>query len=256
MNQQNSTGGASLFSLLAAGLTLAAAVFASGCGRDSANEQMTNARTTPLPQSSRPASEELLTGEAAKGDWTTDAPGVRRKITAADMPAPFATESVKNQPSKVSPPSGAMPQVPPGFQVVRFAEKLAKPRMIRTAPNGDLFVAESEENRIRVLRDVDGDGRPEFNEVFASGAEGLDKPFGIAFHPAGANPQYIYVANTGSVVLHGGSISVGIPKFAVRRRTWFMESRAAHRLQSDLSADARRAGDGRIRGFYDRLCHA
>lgn len=200
MNQQNSTGGASLFSLLAASLTLAVAVFASGCGRDSANEQMTNARTTPLPQSSRPASEELLTGEAANGDWTTDAPGVRRKITAADMPAPFATESVKNQPSKVSPLPGAMPQVPPGFQVVRFAEKLAKPRMIRTAPNGDLFVAESEENRIRVLRDADGDGRPEFNEVFAEGAEGLDKPFGIAFHPAGANPQYIYVANTGSVV--------------------------------------------------------
>lgn len=29
-------------------------------------------------------------GSAAYGDWHTDAPGVMRKITAADLPAPLA----------------------------------------------------------------------------------------------------------------------------------------------------------------------
>ncbi len=69
--------------------------------------------------------------------------------------------------------------------------------MIRTAPNGDIFVAESEANRVRVLRDANGDGKAEVSEVFAAG---LNQPFGIAFYPIGANPQYVYVANTGSVV--------------------------------------------------------
>jgi glucose/arabinose dehydrogenase len=31
-------------------------------------------------------------------------------------------------------------------------------------------------------------------------AEGLDRPFGIAFYPAGPNPQWVYVANTNSVI--------------------------------------------------------
>ena len=52
-------------------------------------------------------------------------------------------------------------------------------------------------NRVRVLRDADGDGKPELNEVFA---DGLKQPFGIAFYPPGAEPNYIYIANTDSVV--------------------------------------------------------
>ena len=35
------------------------------------------------------------------------------------------------------------------------------------------------------------------NEVFATG---LDRPFGIAFYPAGPEPKYVYVGNTDSVV--------------------------------------------------------
>ena len=38
------------------------------------------------------------TGQDALGDWTTDAPGVRRKITVADLAPPFDTPSSKNQP--------------------------------------------------------------------------------------------------------------------------------------------------------------
>lgn len=148
-------------------------------------------------QTQRRASGEVLTGEAAKGDWTTDAPGVRRKLTVADLPAPNATESVRNHPRQVPQPQGAMPQVPEGFRVEKFAEQLRNPRLIRSAPNGDLFVAESKANQIRLLRDADRDGKPEVTEVFATG---LNQPFGIAFYPLGANPQWVYVANTNSVV--------------------------------------------------------
>lgn len=139
----------------------------------------------------------LLTGEQALGDWSTDAPGVRRKITPADLPPPFDTKSIDNGPKVVKRPDGAMPKVPAGFKVDLFAENLKNPRMIAVAPNGDLFVAESMANQIKVLRDSDSDGKAETVEVFA---EGLNKPFGIAFYPPGGNPEYVYVANTDSVV--------------------------------------------------------
>jgi glucose/arabinose dehydrogenase len=204
MNQRNTKRRHLSPSLVAACLVVLAAAFVVACmgASDASKEQarsgQTNTQATPTPQAgTRRAGNEVLTGEAAKGDWTTDAPGVRRKLTTADLPAPYATESVRNQPREVPQPAGAMPQVPAGFRVEKFADKLTNPRMIRAAPNGDLFVAESEANRIRLLRDADGDGKPEVSEVFA---EGLSQPFGIAFYPVGANPQYVYVANTGLVV--------------------------------------------------------
>jgi glucose/arabinose dehydrogenase len=140
---------------------------------------------------------EVLTGRDALGDWTTDAPGVRRRITVADLPKPYATESVDNGPRLVSRPEGAWPKAPAGFKVEEFAGGLQNPRLLRTAPNGDLFVAESRAGRVRVLRAKEGAGKAELSEVFASG---LDRPFGIAFYPLGPDPQYVYVANTGAVV--------------------------------------------------------
>jgi glucose/arabinose dehydrogenase len=138
-----------------------------------------------------------LTGQDALGDWTTDAPGVRRKITVDDLARPYDTPSANNHPRVVRRPEGAWPKAPEGFEVTEFATQLEQPRVIVRAPNGDLFVAESRANRIRVLRDADGDGKPEVNEVFATG---LSRPFGIAFHPVGADPKYVYVGNTDSVV--------------------------------------------------------
>ena len=139
----------------------------------------------------------ILTGEAARGDWTTDAPGVRRLLTLKDLDAPYATESAKNRPKVVPRPEGAWPKVPAGFKITAFAEGLDNPRVLTTAPNGDIFVAESRRNRVRVLRDKNGDGNAEIKEIFV---EGLKQPFGIAFYPPGPNPQYAYVANTDSVV--------------------------------------------------------
>jgi len=90
-----------------------------------------------------------------------------------------------------------MPQVPAGFNVGLFAEGLSGPRIIRTAPNGDIFVAETRAGRVRVLRAADGAAKPEINDIYASG---LNQPFGIAFFPSGDNPQRVDVANTDSVV--------------------------------------------------------
>ena len=139
----------------------------------------------------------LLKGEGAYGDWREDAPGVRRLITAADMPKPYATKSVDNEAHVVSRPNNAWPQVLAGFKVDQIATGLSEPRLIRTAPNGDLFIAESHKGQIRVVRGIAADGRAQTVEVFATG---LTRPFGIAFYPPGANPQFVYVANTGSVV--------------------------------------------------------
>jgi glucose/arabinose dehydrogenase len=50
---------------------------------------------------------------------------------------------------------------------------------------------------IKILRDGDGDGKPEEPKLFA---KGLRQPFGIAFYPPGPDPSYVYIANTDSVV--------------------------------------------------------
>ena len=139
----------------------------------------------------------LRTGQAAFGGWTTDAPGVRRRITVADLPSPFATPSVDHGAHMVARPDEAWPKAPAGFQVQQYATDLDNPRKIVTAPNGDLFVAESGSGRIRVLRGVTTDGHPASNTVFASD---LHQPFGIAFYPVGPKPQWVYIGDTDAVL--------------------------------------------------------
>lgn len=140
---------------------------------------------------------ELVTGKDAMGDWSSDAPGVRRMITISDLPEPNDTNSASNSPDVLKRPADVLPKAPAGFTVNEFAGGLEGPRVVATAPNGDIFVAESESHRVRVLRDTDGDGRADVNELFS---KDLRQPFGIAFYPLGPNPQFVYVANTGSVV--------------------------------------------------------
>jgi glucose/arabinose dehydrogenase len=139
----------------------------------------------------------VLTGRDALGDWTTDAPGVRRKITINDLAKPFETPSANNFPKPARRPDGAMPRAPKGFRVSEYASGLRNPRKIVTAPNGDILVADSMPGRIKVLRDSDGDGKAEKIEDFATG---LNRPFGIAFYPPGPNPTHVYIGNTDSVV--------------------------------------------------------
>jgi glucose/arabinose dehydrogenase len=138
----------------------------------------------------------LLTHQAAFGDWTADAPGVRRLIRPEDLPPPNATPSVNNGPRLVPRPADAWPKAPPGFVVELLTQGLQQPRKIITAPNGDLFLAESAANRVRVLR-LGLDGKLTNSVLFV---ENLNQPFGIAFFPPGEDPQYVYIANTDAVL--------------------------------------------------------
>jgi glucose/arabinose dehydrogenase len=138
----------------------------------------------------------VLGGAAAFGSWHDDAPGKRRHITADALPPPYASPSAGNTVRVVRQPAGAQLKVPAGFEIKPFASGLSGPRLLRTAPNGDIFVAETGAGRVRVLRPGENGAAAGQNEIFASGLHG---PFGIAFYPAD-NPEWVYVANTDSVV--------------------------------------------------------
>jgi glucose/arabinose dehydrogenase len=148
----------------------------------------------------------LREGKDAFGSWQLDKPGTIRLIRPQDLPEPGATRSAASVSRVVAKPAGAAPQVPAGFKIELFAEGLSGPRIIRAAPNGDIFVAETYAGRVRVLRAADGSSKPTANEVYATG---LHQPFGIAFFPNGDDPQWVYVANTDGVVrfpYHSGDL--------------------------------------------------
>lgn len=140
--------------------------------------------------------QEVKKGEAAFGDWHDDSPGVRRHIQAADLPkAEMQEEIVGNFPETAERPADAKPKLPDGFSAELVVSGLENPRVIRTAPNGDLFVANSKANEVRVYR-VKG-AKVEKEDVFASD---LFQPYGIAFYPLGDDPQWVYIANSKNVV--------------------------------------------------------
>jgi glucose/arabinose dehydrogenase len=116
------------------------------------------------------------------------------QIRVADLPKPFASESASQPPQIIDRPVNATFQVPVGFTVNAFATGLSQPRWLTLGPNGDVFLAESRDNRIRLLRDTNQDGMAEINTVLV---DGLAQPFGMAIAP---DRRSLYVANTDSVV--------------------------------------------------------
>jgi glucose/arabinose dehydrogenase len=137
------------------------------------------------------------------------AAGKTRKITVNDLPQPYATPSAENGADIVPRPADAWPKAPAGFKVEQYATGLDQPRLMRTAPNGDVFLAESRAGRIRIFRGITDDGKPELSAIFASG---LKRPYGIAFYPPGPNPQWVYVGTTTAVfrfAYHNGDLKAG-----------------------------------------------
>ncbi|MGD0569261.1 MAG: c-type cytochrome [Candidatus Sulfotelmatobacter sp.] len=139
-------------------------------------------------------------------DFRYEKPGTFRKITVGDLPLPYATQSADNGPRLVARPEKVWPVTLPGFKVELYATGLENPRTLLTAPNGDIFLTESDPGRIRVYRGLTGDGKPEQSAVFASG---LKQPYGLAFYPPGPDPQWLYVGDTNEVVrfpYHNGDL--------------------------------------------------
>ena len=138
----------------------------------------------------------VLTGQNAWSDSAKLTPGTARKITPKDLPNPGAGTPGKQQ--QVARPNGAMPKAPAGFTVGVYAETSNNtPRQLRAAPNGDIFVMNTQQGTISVYRGMTADGKPAQTETFATGLSG---PFGVSFYPVGGDPQFLYVGNTASVV--------------------------------------------------------
>jgi glucose/arabinose dehydrogenase len=117
---------------------------------------------------------------------------------------------------------GGKPTVAQGLKIEALATGLEHPRSLYVLPNGDVLVVESKapgtdpvkrpkdivmgfiesmstssggdkpSNRITLLRDANGDGKPETQEVFL---DHLSSPFGVAL--VGSD---LYVANTDSIM--------------------------------------------------------
>lgn len=116
------------------------------------------------------------------------------RITLESLPAPFATNSASKPPKVVPIPNNPTLQVPAGFQVNVFADNLDNPRWLAITPSGDVLVTETRDNRIRLLRDRDGDGVAEVRQTFADASNGLDIPFGMAFAEG-----YFFLGNSAEV---------------------------------------------------------
>ena len=151
---------------------------------------------------------------AGNGDWMQDQPGREHRIDLSELPAPFAGQLASNTAKIVSRPGNAHLEVPTGFMVQEAATGLDGPRTMRLAPNGDLFVAETEAGNIVVLH-PSGDGRFSKASTFASG---LVNPFGMQFYPRN-HPQWLYVGETNRVVRYayheGDSSASGAPEVMV-----------------------------------------
>jgi glucose/arabinose dehydrogenase len=188
-----------------------------------------------LPAAVFAQSDAVITGPAAFTDYTQEHPGVRRKITVADLPEPKEAESVDNGPSLVPRPEGAWPVAPKGFKVEMYAQGFTEPRLMRTAPNGDIFLADSHGDKIMVLRGVGSDGKAKTVSTFASG---LDLPFGIAFYPAGPNPKWVYIGNTKTVVRFpyksGDLVASGAPETIVAQLPGFAQLRGGGHWTRDI----------------------
>lgn len=130
---------------------------------------------------------------ASKNSTANQSASGHYNITLADLPPPEVQKGPVNFSRVIPRPEGANLTLPQGFEASVFAEgDLKRPRMLALAPNGDIFVAESEGNRISILRDKDNDGKIDERFVFASD---LARPFGMAFWR-----DYLYVGDTDAVI--------------------------------------------------------
>jgi glucose/arabinose dehydrogenase len=153
-------------------------------------------------------------------DFRYEKPGTVRKITVKDLPEPYATKSASNGPRLVGRPSDVLPVALPGFKVELYAAGLDNPRTLRTAPNGDVFLAETDPGRIRVFRGMTSDGKPDQTAIFAND---FKKPYGLAFYPPGPDPRWLYVGSEGEVVrlpYHNGDLKASGPPQHIADLSW------------------------------------
>jgi glucose/arabinose dehydrogenase len=110
-----------------------------------------------------------------------------------DLPPPHVGPIADNPPHEIPRPPGAELHVPSGFAIHPFAEGgFENPRWMALAPNGDVFLADSERGSVWLLRDTAGKGAADARFEFLGG---LTQPFGLAFHDG-----WLYVGDTDEVL--------------------------------------------------------
>lgn len=149
-------------------------------------------------------------------DWKRDRPGRAHWIDLDNLPPPFATPSAVNFPRLVDRPAHARLRLPHGFKIDVFASGLTGPRELRQAPDGDVFVSEPTASKVIVLRPSADGTKAASVSTFA---QGLVLPYGLAFYPAGSDPQWLYVAENNRVVRYpykvGDQTARGVPQVVV-----------------------------------------
>jgi len=149
-------------------------------------------------------------------DWKNDVPGRVHRVNLAKLDAPYDTPSATNFPRLVPKPANAELKVPTGFKVNVFASDLQAPRAMRLAPNGDIFLTETQNGRVKVLHPSADGSTAASVDVFA---QGLVLPFGMAFYPNAKNPEWLYVAETNRVVRYaykpGQKVASGVPEVVI-----------------------------------------
>ena len=168
----------------------------------------------------------LAAGACARPAGTgATTPSAAAEITAPGygpspaLPPPDTTHQISRFPTVLRWPEGRTPVAPPGFTVTRYADDVVRPRWLHVLPNGDVLVAESANNgagrdtllppevvaarwaagnrghspnRITLLRDADGDGKPELRKHLLWG---LNRPVGMAYLDG-----WLYVGNMDELV--------------------------------------------------------
>ncbi|HEY9861383.1 MAG TPA: sorbosone dehydrogenase family protein [Candidatus Obscuribacterales bacterium] len=117
------------------------------------------------------------------------------RLTVADLSQPYATNSASKSPDVIPAPNNPVLRVPAGFTVNVFAEELDRPRWLALTPNGEVLVTETRQNRIRLLRDSNGDGVADVKKTFAGPSNGLFLPLGMAF-----TQDAFFLGNTNAVL--------------------------------------------------------
>jgi len=154
--------------------------------------------------------------DQTNADWKNDKPGRVHRVDLNALPVPYATESAVNFPTVIARPEGAELMLPAGFSVDTYATGMEGPRTMVLAPNGDIFISETQSGRVKVMRPSRDGSHAETVSVFA---QGLLQPLGIAFYPAGNTPQWVYVAETNRIVRYpytaGDTVATGVPEVIV-----------------------------------------
>lgn len=175
-------------------------------------------KAAPPPRFRLPPGMRVARAPVPKGtpDWKKDFPGRAHRVDVAKLPAPYATAAAFNFPRLIPRPANAKLRLPPGFKIDVFTSDVEAPREMKLAPNGDIFLSETQLGRVVVLRPSADDTKPATVETFA---QGLNLPNGLAFYPSGPHPKWLYVAETNRVVRYAYTVgqerATSVPEIVV-----------------------------------------